>query len=220
MWQLLLNEFSRAVLAMIAPVVWAGVWSGDNMLSMLVTMMGIFVLGYVTCTFVVFSVAPHGQIIRWATRQRGTLLRRYIWMSEPGGGLALYFSLAALLGVLAVLPDRDWDQGGSQVAFEMAAVVATVFFAWLAIAMTQALDYLASHQRLGADALEFPGTPDPRFHDYLYLAMSISATFGTTDVSIRTGVIRRRVTMHSLIAFVFNTVILATVVTMVGNRIG
>lgn len=77
MWQLLLNEFSRAVLAMIAPVVWAGVWSGDNVLSMLVTMMGIFVLGYVACTFVVFSVAPHTQITRWAKGQRGTLLRRY-----------------------------------------------------------------------------------------------------------------------------------------------
>ena len=47
--------------------------------------------------------------------------------------------------------------------------------------------------------------------DYVYFAVSVGTTPGTTDVQVDSRHMRRVVTAHALIAFAFNTVILALV---------
>lgn len=65
---------------------------------------------------------------------------------------------------------------------------------------------------LSLSALVFPGTDDPPFSDYLYLAVGVTAAFAPPDVSVRSSVIRRRMTLQMLIGFIFATVTLAAVV--------
>ena len=52
------------------------------------------------------------------------------------------------------------------------------------------------------------------FSDYLYLAISCSATFGTTDTDIMTTAMRRTVSVHGIIAFFLNTVIIAVLLSL------
>ena len=57
--------------------------------------------------------------------------------------------------------------------------------------------------------LEFPGTRTGDFADYRYFALAVATTFGATDVSITTPAMRRVVNLHTLLTFVYNSVIVA-----------
>ena len=50
--------------------------------------------------------------------------------------------------------------------------------------------------------------------DYLYFAIAVQSTFGTTDVNVTTRDIRRTVMVHNCLAFVFNSVIIALIVSL------
>lgn len=177
------------------------------------------VLVYVGVTIAAFSLTPFQQVAEWAQRQRATFVGRYLVMNQPGGGLALYFSVLALVLSLLILPRVDSIANVLSPPALTGVVVALVFLAWLAVAVTQSLDYLASHHRLGEDVLVFPGTEKPTYTDYLYLAVGVSASFAPPDVKVQSSTIRRRVTLHTLVAFVFNTVILASVVSALSNAL-
>lgn len=57
--------------------------------------------------------------------------------------------------------------------------------------------------------LLFPGNSEPDFLDLAYFSLVIGMTFQVSDVQITSRSIRRTVLIHSLISFLFNTVIVA-----------
>ena len=68
--------------------------------------------------------------------------------------------------------------------------------------------------------LRFPGDDEERaFSDYLYLALAVQASFGPSDVQVTSRRMRRTLTGHMLIGWVFNTVVVASIVSLlVGLR--
>lgn len=58
------------------------------------------------------------------------------------------------------------------------------------------------------------------FSDYLYVGLMGQATFGTTDVAITSALLRRTMTAQSLVAFVFNTVVVAMLVSLMLGAAG
>ena len=64
-------------------------------------------------------------------------------------------------------------------------------------------------QRLG---LVFPQTAEPGFWDFIYFAFVIGMTYQVSDVSVSTTHLRKIIIVHGLLSFVFNTVILALVI--------
>ncbi len=54
-----------------------------------------------------------------------------------------------------------------------------------------------------------PGERDPDYVDFLYFAYTIGCTSQTSDVAVTTRAARGLVLVHSILAFVFNTSILA-----------
>jgi uncharacterized membrane protein len=61
-------------------------------------------------------------------------------------------------------------------------------------------------------ALDFPGTPRPGPWDFVYFSFVIGMTAQTSDVAVRDSVLRRTVTFHGLMSFLFNTVLIALAV--------
>jgi uncharacterized membrane protein len=68
-------------------------------------------------------------------------------------------------------------------------------------------------------ALKFPGEDKPDYWDFLYFATSIGATSQTSDVAIRTKEMRRLVTAHAVISFIFNTMVLAVTINIAASLI-
>ncbi|SEC15570.1 DUF1345 domain-containing protein [Streptomyces sp. TLI_105] len=170
-----------------------------------------YLFPYLVLTVVAFSTASPDRVRVWADREsRGTVLQRYVYGTAPGPGVSLLISAAAL--VVAVV----WRPGHIGSSFEPAArasvALVMVALAWVCVAVSFAVAFQADNLVEGQGALEFPGEESPAWADYVYFAFSVMTTFGTTDVTVTSREMRRTVTANSCIAFVFNTVTVASLV--------
>jgi uncharacterized membrane protein len=75
-------------------------------------------------------------------------------------------------------------------------------------ALHYAHDYYR-HGGRGDRGLMFPGTAQPDYFDFLYAAAIIGTSGQTADVSFNTSSTRRIAMVHSVLAFFFNTIVLA-----------
>lgn len=66
-----------------------------------------------------------------------------------------------------------------------------------------------------AKGLIFPEDELPDYFDFAYFSIVIGMTFQVSDVVVTSKGVRRLVLIHSIIAFIFNTVIIAMTVSQV-----
>jgi len=99
-------------------------------------------------------------------------------------------------------------------------VIGTLVLAWLFTNTVYAIHY-AHLAYVNPDArnasLEFPGTKQPVYWDFIYFAYTLGMTFQTSDVTIVDPRIRRVVTVHCFAAFVFNIGVLAFTINVLGS---
>jgi uncharacterized membrane protein len=67
--------------------------------------------------------------------------------------------------------------------------------------------------------LVVPHDPSPDSWGFLYFATSIGATSLTSDVLIRSKGLRRVVTLHAIVSFFFNTMVLALTINLAAGMI-
>ncbi|RPE36157.1 putative membrane protein [Kitasatospora cineracea] len=170
-----------------------------------------YLVPYLVLTAFTFSTAPAERIRTWARRgARGTVLQRYVLGTAPGPGVSLFIAVGALL--VAVV----WFPGHISSALPTAArgvtALVLVVVAWVSVVVAFAVAFHADDLAEGGRALDFPGGREPVWGDYVYFALSVMTTFGTTDVTVRSRAMRRTVAANAVIAFAFNTVTVASVV--------
>ena len=139
---------------------------------------------------------------RWARRLLGFGPRS--WASSV--------SVLALAAVITMV----LRPGLRAVPIALLVAVAMVVVSWLNVALIYTLHYVRVDQG-GTEpgtALAFPGEAPNRLHDYLYLAAGVQATFGTTDVEVRTTEMRTLVLGQSVLAFAYNTAIVGMVISL------
>jgi uncharacterized membrane protein len=91
--------------------------------------------------------------------------------------------------------------------------VSTLILGWVIVQTVFALRY--AHLYFGDDeggdarGISFPGEAPRTYHDFIYMAVCIGASAQVSDFNIITSRMRRLVTLHALLAFFFNTMILA-----------
>jgi uncharacterized membrane protein len=158
----------------------------------------------------VFARATPAELRHWflATRPRTRWGRIGELLSGGGAtGWAITGSFIAVLAVLALSLNAD---------FRVPVLVYSGIAVVLGSLVLTITSYAVRYGRAYAEtrALEFPGDKEPRFADFLYLSVQASTTFSTSDVTVTDTRTRVVVTVHSLIAFVFNTVIVALLVSV------
>jgi uncharacterized membrane protein len=65
--------------------------------------------------------------------------------------------------------------------------------------------------------IDFPDAEMPDYIDFAYFSFVIGMTFQVSDVTISSKTVRRYVLLHSLISFVFNTIIVALTVNIIAG---
>jgi len=65
--------------------------------------------------------------------------------------------------------------------------------------------------------IDFPNAELPDYIDFAYFSFVIGMTFQVSDISISSKIVRRYVLLHSLISFVFNTIIVALTVNVIAG---
>jgi uncharacterized membrane protein len=63
--------------------------------------------------------------------------------------------------------------------------------------------------------LSFPGTEQPSYLAFLYVAFTIGLTYAVSDVNVTSDRLRRLVLIHSVISFSFNSAVLGVVLNAV-----
>jgi uncharacterized membrane protein len=110
--------------------------------------------------------------------------------------------------------------GNNPEPFTKALIIVTLALAWLFSNTIYALHY--AHLAYGDEChrcsgLEFPGTPEPVYWDFVYFAFTCGMAFATSDVQITSQHVRRVVTVHCLAAFAFNIGVLAFTINVLGS---
>jgi uncharacterized membrane protein len=72
---------------------------------------------------------------------------------------------------------------------------------------------------LDVGGLDFPGKDDPDYLDFVYFSFVVGMTFQVSDVVITSRFIRRFVLLHALLAFAFNTAILALSINVISGLV-
>jgi uncharacterized membrane protein len=102
----------------------------------------------------------------------------------------------------------------------VATVAATLTLSWLLTHAVFALRYAhefysSSDGRTEIDGgLDFPSTERPDYWDFFYFSAVLGMTFQVSDVQIRSRKLRRLATVHGMLGFLFNTVIVALTVNL------
>ena len=96
----------------------------------------------------------------------------------------------------------------------------TLLLSWLLIHAVFALRYAHEYYTRSSDApaldggLEFPQEGSPDYWDFFYFSVVLSMTFQVSDVQITSRKLRRLATLHGMLGFMFNTVIVALTVNL------
>lgn len=149
--------------------------------------------------------------------QSSDQLRLRCARTDEGQGLILTLALAAAAASVGavVLEVSAAKQATGLVKIERLADAAlTVALSWFVTHLVFALHYVhgyfrSDHRGGHVGGLDFPGTDDPDFWDFLYASLVIGAAAQTADVSFTHKALRRIGSLHCVIAFVFNTAVLA-----------
>lgn len=132
---------------------------------------------------------------------------------------AALFSLGAILAEFSGTKDLP----GSTRAWHVALVAATLLVSWLVTHTLFALRYAHEYYEQGdgpgaiQGGLSFPGNQPPDYWDFFYFAVVLGMTFQVSDVQITSRKLRRLATIHGIISFAFNTVIVALTVNIASS---
>lgn len=100
-------------------------------------------------------------------------------------------------------------------AVSLGFVIVTLILSWLTTQTTFAYRYAHEYYSYGRDGekldrgITFPHDDRPDYLDFVYFSFVLGMTFQVSDCDITAKKLRRLATLHGLIGFLFNTVILA-----------
>lgn len=218
----LLREFGRTLAAFLTSTVIYGFLPAELETDLTSAISwNVWAATYLGLTWFLILRASPEQTLRWATTQRTVprsrrsllrsgLLRVLQVLFLVGRTSSLLFiiviSLTGFFLAISLLPqvrDIQTIQGTIEALLNVLGVVT----AWGVLHTSYALYYAARYYRSGG--LAFPGQQNLRLLDFAYFALTIGTSFAVSDVEVTDPKMRRSVLGHQILAFFYNTAILA-----------
>lgn len=125
--------------------------------------------------------------------------------------------IGAIVAELSVVKDLAGVSRYAHVALVVLTLVSSWAFTQVTFALHYAHDFYASVAQKNAGGLEFPGTHAPDYGDFLYFSIIIGTSAQTADVSLSSREMRRTGTLHCVLAFFFNTTLLALTINIASS---
>lgn len=118
-------------------------------------------------------------------------------------------SLFSLLGVVTALVgasrrNQSWTAG---------IAVVSVAVAWLAVQLVFTLRY--AHIYYSEGGIDFNQEEKPDYRDFAYVAFTLGMTYQVSDTNVSSKRIRRTMTKHAILSYVFGVGVIATMVNVV-----
>ena len=139
--------------------------------------------------------------------------------------VASFISLFAIVLLLRILPNAGEPNYYYHVGLSIASVTCSWFLIHTIFAFRYAhLFYTCeseenSIKKKHRGGLLFPNDKTPDYLDFAYFSFVIGMTFQVSDVQVSSSTIRRLALLHSLLSFLFNTVILALSINIIAGLV-
>ena len=153
-------------------------------------------------------------------------IRRRASEQDEGAAIILLLSIiATFASLVAVIVSLGGAKQGTQdnAALDLTLAFATILLSWAFVHTIFSFHYAHEYYGERGDGkiggLHFPGDHAPDYRDFLYFSLVIGMTSQVSDVAITSKVIRRVASVHGVLSFFFNLVVLALTVNMVANLI-
>ena len=122
---------------------------------------------------------------------------------------AAVMCIGAIVAELAVVKDLRGSLRYGHIALAALTIVSSWAFTQVMFAQHYAHDYYAAQMKGEAGGLDFPGGHAPDYGDFIYFASVIGTSGQTADVSFTSRKMRRTGTVQCVLAFFFNTTVIA-----------
>ena len=149
----------------------------------------------------------------WSTHER---MKTRALQQDEGRVLVLTFvvtaalmCIGAIVAELAVVKELKGTPRYAHMALAALTIASSWAFTQVMFALHYAHDYYATEVRGEHGGLSFPGGQAPYYSDFLYFAVVIGTSGQTADVSFTSRKMRRTGTVHCVLAFFFNTTLVA-----------
>jgi uncharacterized membrane protein len=130
-------------------------------------------------------------------------------------GLTIITALISLGGIVAEMATAKTLKGHDEwqhIALSGLTVLLSWTFTHTMFAIHYAHEYYAGSENELAEGLDFPGKEPPDYWDFVYYSFIIGTACATADVNVTSKTMRRLTTLHCVVAFFFNTTVLALTV--------
>ena len=135
----------------------------------------------------------------------------------------LLLATAACVAAITVLMQQSHDLKGVEKMLHVGLAVSALAASWLFIQTIFTFHYAHLYYRqeqlieAGGPGLQFPGSQDPDYFDFLYYAFVVGMTSQVSDVQVTTREMRRLTLVHGVLSFGFNMLILALSINVVAG---
>jgi len=147
-------------------------------------------------------------------------IRAHSTHDDPGavvGDLLVLGASVASLGAVALVLVRASSANGLQQAAISGVALLSLALSWFLIHTLYAQRYAREYYGHPEGGIDFPSDEDadPVFSDFAYLAFDLGQTYQISDTALRSTKLRRMVLRHTLLSYLFGTVILASAINLV-----
>jgi uncharacterized membrane protein len=126
-------------------------------------------------------------------------------------------SLFAIVAELGLAKDLKGDAKLFHVTLAILTILSSWVFTQIMFAIHYAHDFYVNLQGKRNGGISFPGTDNPDYLDFLYCACIIGTSGQTADVSFTSQGLRRVALVHSVLAFFFNTTLIALTINIAAS---
>ena len=157
-----------------------------------------------------------GALHRIDARQTGEKAEREDPTTAAADLILLTAAVASLVAVGFVLV-RASAAHGILKALHIAFGVASVISSWAVVHTVFALRYAQIYYSSADGGADFHESARPAFSDFAYLAFTVGMTFQVSDTELNSKEFRATVLRHSLLSYLFGTVIVALTINIVAG---
>ncbi|MFT4025715.1 MAG: DUF1345 domain-containing protein [Novosphingobium sp.] len=161
-------------------------------------------------------------LIPFLKQSGGEMIRRHADANDANRMLVLIVTLLVTIVVMAAIAGELPKARGGDL-FAILKLVGSLLLVWLFTNCVHALHYAHDFYTRAPDGkdcggIDFPGTPEPAYSDFLYFALTLGMTFQTSDTDITAGRVRNVALFHSFTAFLFNIGVIAFTINALGGK--
>ncbi len=127
--------------------------------------------------------------------------------------VVIVVGLAALFGVGVLLIATKAK--GTELVFDALVGIFAVGVGWLCVHTVYTLRYARLYYASPAPPIDFNQSEDPQFSDFAYFSFNLGMAYQVSDTNLSSSAVRRVVLGHTLLAYLYGTIIIASTINLV-----